>query len=161
MAAFAIPLLAIGTGMKAVGAIASASAASSAAEFSQQIDEQNARLAIEQAKEDESRYRINAKRQISSISVAFAKGGISLRDGSALEVLQESHANLERDAQTIRKNGEIQAQGYRNDATYQGMRGRAAETEGILSAAGVLFGGVGDIYSRPSTSGINTPLKRA
>jgi len=127
-----------GTAIQAVGAIREGQAAQAAANFNAQVATQNSAQAVLQAKEEERRHRIIARKQRGTQRVAAAAGGIEVT-GSALDVLSESAANAELDALTIRHAGEIGALGFLNEARLSRFEGRAARTAAGFRAVGFLL----------------------
>jgi hypothetical protein len=136
-------------GLRAVGALASGQAESNAAKFNQQISGQNAEIAGQQTEADIAALRRQSYKTLGGIRSAVGASGITL-EGSALDVLEESSYQAERDVQRRKYAGELQASGFRNDAALYGAQSRAARTTGALKASAVLLGGYAD-YRRATS----------
>ena len=146
MGAAAVGVMAAGTLLNTYGAMEQGRAARDAAENDARIAERNSLLAREQAREQETRFRASARKQIASMTAGYAASGVTM-EGSPTEVLQESIANAEADALQIRRGGEIRSQAFRDEAASSRSRGRAAERLGTINSTASLFSGavrVGD-----------------
>lgn len=113
-------------------------AAKQAGEFNAQVAEQNAELAIKQAKEEEVKFRSVMKRQLGDMRAAIGASGITL-EGSPLEVIEDSAAQAEMDAISIRKAGEMKAHTYRTDAKLQRFQGEMGLQGSYYGAASSLL----------------------
>ena len=130
-----------GDAISAIGSINQGKADSMAGEYNAQSAEQNAAYSIQQARENERRQRIVSKKFLGDIRASYGASGITA-DASALDILEESAANAELDALTIRHEGEAKATGYRNEARYARVAGENAKTASYLKAAGYVASGV-------------------
>jgi hypothetical protein len=117
--------------------------------YNAEIDRQNAQLAIMQSREDERKQRVYGRKALGDIRSGYAASGITM-EGSAMDILEESAANAELDALSIRHGGYAKATAYRSQAQmaeYQGaeaMRaGRTKAAATILSTAGKAYGSTG------------------
>lgn len=129
-----------GDAISAVGAINQGKADSMAGEYNAQSAEQNAAYSLQQAKENERRQRIVSKKFLGDIRASYGASGITT-EGSALDVLEESAANAELDALTIRHEGQVKATGYLNEARYSRIAGENAKNASYLKAAGYVASG--------------------
>lgn len=84
--------------------------------YNAELGRQNAVLTRQKSAEEERRYRIQAASELGDIRARYGASGITL-DGSAMDVLEESAANAELNALTVRHEGEIQALAYEQAAT--------------------------------------------
>lgn len=143
------PFAIAGAVVQAVGAIRSAQSASAAADYNAQIAERNAALARDQAASDEQRQRIQARKQLGAMRAGYGASGVTL-DGSPLDVLENSAAEAELDALTIRYKGEVSALGYRTESAQQRARSANATTEGYYNAGSALLQGGAKAYGMGS-----------
>lgn len=134
----AIGAMAAGGLMSASGSAKQGAAAQEAGIYNQVMAEENAKRAIERAKEDERQFRISVRHQQASNRAAVAKSGVKL-EGSPMEVLRANARKAEEDAIAIRMSGFDQAQGLRNQGEMEYRRGRAAFKGGQMQAYGQLL----------------------
>jgi hypothetical protein len=73
-------------------------------------------------------------------------------EGSAMDVLEDSAATAELDAQTIKTMGERQAWAFRSDATHSRFQGEAAMRGAQLGAAGTLLGAGAKAFGSASSA---------
>lgn len=133
-----------------VGAANQAAAQYEASQFNAKMARQNAALTRRQTVEEERRVRLYGAKDLGDIRSSYGASGVAL-EGSALDVLQESARNVERDALNVRHQGEMQAQIYDLEANAAISSGRAARTQGALSVAGTLLGGIGSLVGASNT----------
>lgn len=76
---------------------------------------------------------------------AYGASGVSL-EGSPLDVLENSAAEAELDALTIRYKGKVGAMGSESEAATQRARASNAKTEGYYNAGTALLGGANKYY---------------
>ena len=138
---------AVGAGIKAVGSVIGGNKAKAAADYNASVSEQNAQQAEISAGLEEYRQRQLARKVIGRARGQVGASGIAA-SGSALDVIADSAAQAEMDAQMIRYRGAVQATNLRNQATSQRMEGSAAQTAGYISAASALTSGAYDIFAR-------------
>lgn len=145
-------LMGLGVGLQALGQIQQAQAARAAAEYNARVAEMNAVLAEQQAAAEEDRQRRLSYKQLSAMRAGYGAAGVSI-EGSPLDVLEESAANAELDALTIRHAGQVRATAYRQEAALERYRGKAATRAGYISAASTLLTGGGEILSMKRSMG--------
>lgn len=136
-----------GTAISAIGAIRAGQAQAAAANYNAQVAERNAFISRDQAAADEQRQRIQARRKLGAMRAAYGASGISL-EGSPLDVLEDSAAEAELDALTIRYKGEIGAMGYEAEAGAQRARAQNAKTESYYNAGAALLTGASNYYMK-------------
>ncbi len=141
-----------GAAIGAIGAIRQGQAAQAAAEFNAKVAENNASSAKLQAKEEERRHRIVARKRIGATRAAIGASGISL-EGSPLDVLEENAANAELDALTIRHAGEVANIDFLNRARVERFKGRQAKTNSFFNAGSTLLLGGASALSGLSSGG--------
>lgn len=100
------------------------------AEYNAQIEENNAKTA-----EATSRYEQRQKRKEDAMlrgsqRVAYAKSGLSLSEGTPLEVMENTAAEQELDILMLKRNADIQAAGHRSAAGGYRMQGDMARRQG-------------------------------
>lgn len=134
-----------GTAISAIGAIRAGQAQAAAANYNAQVAERNAFISRDQAAADEQRQRIQARRKLGAMRAAYGASGISL-EGSPLDVLEDSAAEAELDALTIRYKGGVGAMGYEAEAGAQRARAKNATTESYYNAGAALLTGASNYY---------------
>lgn len=125
----------------AVGKIKQGEAAAKAGEFNAEIAEQNAADTLVLGAEEERRVRVMARKTIGQARASIGASGIQA-DASALDVLQESAANAEMDAISIRYQTYKKAQTFKNDAALARMGGGAGLSSSLFGAAGSILTGI-------------------
>lgn len=140
--------------MSAVGSVNEANAQAKSAEGNAEFaDEQanqldrSATLIKSQAFDDEMRLRVMARKQMGANQASIGASGLQMT-GSALDVMQESAANVEHDAAAIRMAGNEKSNSLalqaRQQRTYAGLLRSGADATklgGNLAAAGDLVSG--------------------
>jgi hypothetical protein len=116
---------------------------------------QNARLAMEQARDSRERGELEARdffRQAGKLkgeqAAALAANGLDMGYGSALTVQQDTAQGLSEDADNLYRNigertrgFEINAQNFVSEARAAKMRGKAAMTQAVFQAGSSLTSG--------------------
>lgn len=125
--------------VKALGSLYEGHANREAAEYNARVLDSKARATEANTKEQVERERRMARRRLGAMRAATGASGISL-NGSALEAIADSAAEMELDALTIRHEGKLKVMGYYASAESERMRGRAAMTKGYLNASSDLLG---------------------
>ncbi len=120
------------------GEVHEGQAAENAAKYNASVAEHNANLSIHQSAEEERRQRVMAKRQLGDMRASYGASGVQL-DGSALDVLEDSAANAELDALTIRHGGQVKASNFLNEASLERFKGRMMKEQAYLKATGTLL----------------------
>ena len=147
MAAGGMALQGAGGLLGAYGQMQAGEAEAQAAEMNAQIAEQNSLLAVEQAKENERRLRVQGRKVLGDISSGYGASGVTA-EGSALEVLKSSAANIELDALNVRHEGAVKASMFRNEAKLSRYSGQAARTTGQTMAAATLLQAGGNMAKK-------------
>lgn len=135
-----------GTGLQAVGTIASAQAQSNAAKYNAQISEQNATIARQNAAEQEARQRRLAKKRLGALRAGVGASGVTM-EGSPLAVMQDTAQQLELDALTIRHQGDLKARGYKVNAELDRTQAKNVKKQGYLKAGSQLLSGGARAYT--------------
>ena len=131
----------IGTAFSAIGGIQQGKAASNAATYNAQIAERNAIIARQQAAADEQRQRRMGVLRLGAARAAYGEAGVEL-EGSPLDILEQSAAQEELDALTIRYKGELRGMGAESEAALNRAQAPSLLTQGYMKAgSAVLLGG--------------------
>ncbi len=141
-----------GGAVNAKAAIMEGQAAAAAAEYNEKQALDNANLSRLQSAEDVRRLRVMARKQIGSARAASGASGVAL-DGSALDVLEESAANAELDALTLKHQGDVKAYGFESDARLERFRKRSALEMATVKSAAALLGAGGQAAGYQSGGG--------
>lgn len=127
-----LALMGAGAALNFIGGMQRAQAARRAGEYNAAIAEQNAQVSLQEAKEEERRKREFMTRQMGMMRANVGRSGLA-NEGSINEVLQDSAAQAELEALTIRHKGELQAMAYR-------QQGALAKWEAESNAKGYEMG---------------------
>lgn len=158
----ALPFIAVaasvaGAGAAAYGAIQSGNAASAADNYNAEVAAANATAATQQAQQNAMLQQQQAKQQLGSVVASYGASGVDAGSGSALDVLSMSASNAELDRQTILYKGQLQANGYTDEAQLDSSSAANAGEQGDLKAASSLLTGAANVYSKiPGSAGSGT-----
>lgn len=155
-----VTLMIAGAVTNVAGQLYAADAAADAANYSAQVNEQNAILADRRAKDAIERGQLEEerkKREGTALrkqqEASFTAANLDTGYGSPLDVIMSSAAEAELDAAIIRMNAEreaedyeIQAVNYRNQATLDRSQAKSAKAGGIFAAAGTVIDGGAGIF---------------
>jgi hypothetical protein len=134
----------------AYGQLQQGQAARQAGEYNAKMAEQNAKFTLEQAAADENQLRAQVRRQLGQSRASIGASGVTM-EGSPSEVIEDSAAQAEMDALKIRRQGDMKAWNFRNEAKLQRFQGQQAQTGANYGAVGTLLGAGAksyDMYSR-------------
>lgn len=124
-----------------VGALASANAKKNANEYNQEISQQKAKIAVDQASVNESAARRRSAQFIGrQVSAAATGPGLS---GTALDLIEQSTTEAEMDALNIRYAGQLGFASNEAQGKLYGMAADDAETAGYLNAGSAALSGYG------------------
>lgn len=137
--------------ISAVGSIAKGQSEKQAANgqaasqnYDAQIADQNAAMSYAQGSQQEETQRRQARQTLGEQRAAIAESGTGF-SGSNADVMRQSATNAELDAMNIRYGADVQALGYKNQATSSRFNaklsknsGKAAAMAGYLSGASTL-----------------------
>jgi hypothetical protein len=140
-------MMVISTAVGAAGAVQSANAQKSAANYNAKIAEQNAVIAQQQTDADLAQQRRSSSKALGDMRAAFSASGVTW-EGSPLDVLEDSVRQSELERQNIQYQGELRKRGYANDARLERARGQNAQTAGYMSATSTIFSGAEDVWKR-------------
>lgn len=129
-------MAATGLGLTALGQLQAGRAAEAQGESEEAFAEYNAQLAEREAEEaqeaaagEERRHRKAGVRLKATQRARFGALGVT-PEGSPLDVMAETAAELERDALTIRRGGQLGYQRFTAEASLQRIAGRSALLRG-------------------------------
>jgi len=125
-------------GLSSYGSLQEGYARGNAAEFNANVARQNAELTRQQTIEDERRFRVQTRKALGGLKTAYSASGVT-QGGSVLDVLQESAANAELDALTMRHAGETKRIGFLNEAMLQDYAAKYAIKGAKINAAASLL----------------------
>lgn len=151
----------VGTGLAVAGQISAGVAARDAGDIAAAQAESDAAFVRDITKEEVRKFRRQADQFQSTQKSAIGGSGLRM-SGSALQLLQETELEIERDIKTIQKTGEQRAQGIEAQGDIYKIQGESALTSGILGAGSTLLTGlsgfVGNLPARRSFSLDSTSL---
>ena len=151
---------ATGAVIQAVAVIREGQAAAAAGEFNAQISEENARLINEKTTEELRRHRIVSRKLLGTTRARIGASGVAFQ-GSVIDVLEETAANAELDALTIRHGGQVQELSFLNTATIERFKGEQAKKGSKLKATGIILSGLsGAAGDLPSGAGASAACSR-
>lgn len=132
----------IGTTITAAGAIQSGRAQAKMAEYNAQVAEREGQIATTGAEFEEAQFRREGERLKATQRVRFAKAGVKPA-GSPLLVMEETAAEIERNALAIRYGGSLEAARATSRAQLERFGGRQAKRAAKIKATGSLLTGTG------------------
>lgn len=160
--AFALPALAIaGAAISAVGTVEGGIAQGHAANYAAQVAQNNAIIANQNAA-----YASAAGEQAAAaesqkgaaiggrIKAAQAASGIDVRSGSAVNVQSSQRETSQLDTETVLNNAELQAYGYRSQATSFGAQAGLETAEAEQAPIGADIGAAGGLLSSAGSVGM-------
>jgi len=127
------------------GQIQAGRAATAQAAFQAKVAEQQAASARQRAVRQEAVFRRDVKRFRGTQRALLAKSGAKVEEGSPLLLQEETAAQAELEALTIRAGGDITSARLRQRAILERMAGRSARTAGFIGAGASLLSGVSTI----------------
>jgi hypothetical protein len=159
--AFAAPLALIagvaGAGISAAGTLESGAATANAANFSAQVAQNNATIANQNATYATAAGQAAAAAKGMAgaaaggkVKAAQAANGVDVNTGSAVAVQEGQRETSKLDTETVLNNAELQAYGYRSQATgFQAQAGLESE-EAAQAPIGADIGAAGGLLSGAS-----------
>ncbi|MHC4996296.1 MAG: hypothetical protein ACYTGQ_14725 [Planctomycetota bacterium] len=141
----------LGVGLEGASQMRAGREAEATAEANADIANMQAEAALRRGRVRAQQLRADVARPLSRQRVAASASGLDPGAGTALDLAGETARIGELDAQTIKTNAFLEAEGYRFAAKQQKRAARAAKHAGFLQGAGTLLGGAGTIFlSEPS-----------
>jgi len=124
-----------------VGALSSANAKKNAAKYSQGMEQQQAKIATQQASANESASRRRTAMFLGrQVSATAENAGLS---GTGLDLIEQSTTEAEMDALNIRYGGQLGQMSATAQGQLYGMQADDAETAGYLNAGSAALSGYG------------------
>jgi len=139
----------------AATSVAQGVAANKTAKYQAEAMRQNAEITRQRAAVEENKYRRQTEKLLGRQRALVANSGLSL-EGSPLLAQEDTAANAELEALTIRHSGDLDAAAQLNDAMLTRLKGRNAMIGGVASAGQSLLGGYVD-YERERTRSKKSP----
>jgi hypothetical protein len=141
----ALPLIltAAGTAVSAVGAIRSAQAQQSSANYNAKIAEQNAATARMQGEAAAQAQSRDASRRQGSAIALYGAAGVDAATGSPSDVLADSTREATLDNLTTKYNYNLRALGYMDQSQLDTAQGKNAMSAGWMNATSSILAGAG------------------
>jgi hypothetical protein len=144
--AAAIPFIMMaGAAISAIGAIKQGQAAKAAADFNATVNQQNAGIARQEARDLAQQHDRETYQRLGAIRAAQGHAG-GTNEGSVLDVLADTASQSELERQQIMYRGELKARGYLNTATLDTFQGETAKDASYMKAGSELLGGASRAY---------------
>jgi len=144
-----LALAAVSAATAAVGVKQSGDAQKAAADYSAEVNKQNAKTAAEQGLFDAEQTRNKNKRILAAQRAVQSGSGFDPDAGTALDVRADSAAQGEMDALIAIYTGGSSSTANQSRAQLNRMEGRQAQRAGNISAGASLLGGAADIGTNP------------
>lgn len=135
----------LGTAAKIHGTRETARAEEEAARYNAAVARQNAILATQQAAEEERVSRVQGRKAVGQVRANYGASGVTL-EGSPQDVIEESAANAELDALTIRHRGVLRAMGFSREADLADFRAKNARRAADNATVATLLQGGTELY---------------
>lgn len=123
----------------AEGAKVAAESEAKAYRYNAQLSRYNAKLAAEKGVVDEARSRATGAKILGSMKAGYGASGVQM-EGSALDVLEESAANAEMDAQLVKHGAKVNEFNFLAEAKMNEYKADAAITAGKYNANAARIG---------------------
>lgn len=135
---------AVGAGVSAIGTIQAGRAQAQMAEYNAQVAERDAEIATTSAAYEEAQFRHEGEELKSVQRARYAKSGVTMT-GTPLLVLEDTAAQIERDALAIRYGGSLEAARATSAASMARFTGKQARTASYYRAGGSLLTGASQV----------------
>jgi hypothetical protein len=142
---------AVGGAIGGLGGKLAASSQANALEYGANLKDENAGIALDQARADEKTIQKNIYRQVGAQRAAAGASGIGM-DGSILDVIDESNREGAVDVQRRQYAADLEARSHHIDADLDRYYGRVARKAGTMVAVSGGVGAVGKAYGSLSES---------
>lgn len=107
----------------------------------------NAERAIAESRDEARLVRQSGELHKGSIRASYGASGVDSTSGSAMDILRNSAAAIEMDAQNILETGRLKAAAYLRGAEYEQRSGELRAKSHRISAWGTLLGGGAKTYA--------------
>lgn len=139
-----------GPAMQAYGSYLSGQAQGDALDYQAQNATNNAEIAKQQGDFNAARTMLFANQKIGNEVAGYAASGVDTSSGSALAVIQASHANAELDRLSILHGADIKAINFENQASIDKIAGANTRVASNWGVAGGAIGAGANAYSQSS-----------
>jgi hypothetical protein len=129
------------TGINAYSQVQNGRFANAQAGLSAQAAEYQAKVENENALKMAEMIRRAGRRQVGQTVAGYAKAGVAVGEGSALEAERQINLDVEHDAFQALLDGSRRASGLQVEATMERANGRMRQAAGYVQAAGTVLGG--------------------
>lgn len=143
-AAAAVPLLLLGGGLKAAGALQEGRAKAIGFEQQARLDRQSAAIARDQGEADVVTLRRSIYKTVGAQTAAAAASGGAPSD--TMDVIAEANTQGELDVQRRRYNARLDAKGLADKANLESFYGKEAKRAGKLGASAAIFEAASSVY---------------
>ncbi len=148
----------VGVGAQIAGQVSAGKAQKEAGDIAAAQAADDAAYVRDITKEEVRKFRRSADKFQSTQKTAIGSSGLRM-SGSALQLLQETEIEIERDIKSIEEAGEQRAQGIEAQGDIYKVQGQAALTAGIIGAGSTLLSGIsgftGSFPAQSSSSQFN------
>lgn len=153
-AAALLPVLsAVGTAASVGGSILGGMYQSQVATNNATVERQNAQYAEESGQEQAAASSLKGAAKGAAVKAGFAANNVDVNSGSAVDVEGSERAANELDSETVLNNANLEAYGYRTQATNDEAQASQDLTGGILKGVGGLVGSASSLpFSWQGTS---------
>ncbi len=131
----------VGTVVNIAGQVSAGKAQQEAGDIAATQAESDAAYVRDITKEEVRKFRRQAEKFQSTQKTAIGGSGLRM-SGSALQLLQETEIEIERDIKSIKKAGRQRAQGIEAQGDIYKVQGQAALSAGIIGAGSTLLSGI-------------------
>lgn len=138
----------VGTGISAIGTIGAGVEAKNQAEYQREVAEQQEDEARAASQRQAAERRREGRLAMSRQRAVIAASGGSTAEDSVLDIMGDTAAAADQNAKTEIYKGEQQARGYKDAANVAAYQAKIAMPSAFIGAAGDLFAGVSNMYSR-------------
>ena len=138
----------IGTGVGAVGTIASAQAQAAAATYKQKQEAMLSEDALKRGAQAEEAQRRKAAALAGRQKAVLAASNIDIGSGSALQVQADTATLSELDANVIKDNARREANYHTASSDLAGMEASSAQTAGTIGAFSTILGGASSLAEK-------------
>lgn len=139
--------------VSAIGAIQSGNAQAAAATYNARVQEQNAKVAQDQAASVASQKIRENRQRMAAGRGAVMQNGFELT-GTPLDILDQADVQGNLDYLTAIYDGKVAATGYQNNATLYKMEAKNARRAGMIGAGTAMLSGVADAFKARGQMGV-------
>jgi hypothetical protein len=145
LAAMAPALSLVSGAVSAIGAISAGNAQAAAANYNAQVQEQQARVAMDQASAQAAQEARKTRQIVAAAEAGAADSGLTLT-GTTGAVINQARDTGNMNVLLAMYDGSLKATGYRNNANLERANARASRVASYFGAGTSLLGGAADFY---------------